>query len=254
MSGVPAARQSTATILLVDDDPLFALATAEVLEQAGCRVKRAASGHEALVALRQRRPNLILLDIGLPDIDGMDLCQLFRLHAGNVPIVFLTAHRSHRELIAGFDAGADDYVTKPCSPDELLARVRAVLRRAAPGPVAPREVTEAGEVRLDAARHEAWVRGHQLDLSPKEFTLLWLLVVNAGRVVPRSLIIDSVWGADFYGDLKALDVYIRLLRRKVEVDPDQPKLIQTVRGVGYRFAAPETPTRPAESSPTGAAG
>jgi DNA-binding response OmpR family regulator len=179
---------------------------------------------------------------------------MVRVQVGNVPTIFLTAHRSRHELLAGFAAGADDYVTKPCDHEELLARVRAVLQRTAAGPIAPGEVVTIGEVTLDAARHEVLVRGAPVALSPKEFALLWLLAVNAGRVVQRPLIIDSVWGADFYGDPKALDVYIRLLRRKIEVDPDHPRLIETVRGVGYCFAAPATRVPPEGGTPWLAAG
>ena len=237
------------TVMVVDDDPLFSLALEEMLTCAGYRVATAGGGHEALRLVRQHRPALILLDLGLPDIGGLDLCHLLRLQAGNVPIVMLTARRGAASLVAGLDAGADDFVTKPCDPEVLLARIRAVLRRAASGAVHPGELLEVGEVLLNAARHEVRVRGQRVDLSPKEFTLLWLLASNAGRVVPRLLIIDSVWGADFYGDVKALDVYIRLLRRKIEADPDHPRLITTVRGVGYTFTAPEAarphPARPA---------
>jgi DNA-binding response OmpR family regulator len=231
-------------LFVVDDDPLFRLAITELLEAAGYEVEGAGSAGEALPQLRQHPPDLLLLDVGLPDIGGMALCQVVRVQVGNVPIIFLTAHRSRHELLAGFAAGADDYVTKPCEHEELLARVRAVLQRTSTGSSAPGEVVTIGEVMLDAARHEVLVRGVPVALSPKEFALLWLLAVNAGRVVPRPLIIDSVWGTDFYGDPKALDVYIRLLRRKIEVDPDHPLLIETVRGVGYCFAAPATRTPP----------
>jgi DNA-binding response OmpR family regulator len=224
-------------ILLVDDDPFFILAMTAILEEGGYTVTAAADGHAAMQAICQHRPDLVILDIGLPDINGIALCQMIRLQASKLPIVFLTGHQSHHDLLAGFDAGADDYITKPCDADELLARVRAVLNRSARGPVAPGEVLEAGEVTLNAARHEVLVRGQQVELSPKEFNLLWLLVANAGRVVPRTVILDSVWGADFYGDVKALDVYIRILRPKIERAPDHPRLIETVRGVGYAFAS-----------------
>jgi len=229
-------------ILLVDDDPFFNLAMTAILEEGGYTVATAADGHEAMQAVCQHRPDLVMLDIGLPDINGIALCQMIRLQASKLPIIFLTGHQSHHDLLAGFDAGADDYITKPCDADELLARVRAVLNRSMTGPVAPGEVLDAGEVTLNAARHEVLVRGQLVELSPKEFNLLWLLAANAGRVVPRTVILDSVWGADFYGDVKALDVYIRLLRRKIERDPDHPHLIETVRGVGYAFASlPPTP-------------
>lgn len=227
------------TIAVVDDEPLFADTVAEVLYAAGYGVETIENGHEALVRVLQTRPDLILLDIGLPDIDGMDLCHLFRQHAGNMPIIFLTAHRVPREMVAGLDAGADDYITKPCDLEVLLARVRAALRRAGVVAATAQEHIAIGNVAIDASCHRVQVRGGKVDLSPKEFNLLWLLMRNAGRVIPRMRIIDTVWGVDFYGDVKALDVYIRLLRRKIEADPDNPRLIQTVRGVGYMFAAPE---------------
>lgn len=226
------------TILVIDDDPLFSMAITEVLRATGYLAETVGSGHDALAWLRQGHPNLILLDIGLPDIGGMDLLHLLRLHATSVPIIFLTARRDRGRMVAGLNAGADDYLTKPPDPEELVARVRAVLRRTSTAAVAPAERVAIGEVVLDATRHLAQVRGKPIELSPKEFNLLWLLASHAGRVVPRPLIIDSVWGEEFYGDVKALDVYIRLLRRKIEADPDHPRLIETVRGVGYAFAAP----------------
>jgi DNA-binding response OmpR family regulator len=234
------------TILVVDDDPLFCLAIGEVLGAAGYAAATAASGHDALAWLRQGTPGLILLDIGLPDVDGLGLLHLLRLQAPGVPIIVLTARRERHSLVVGLNAGADDYLTKPPDPDELVARVGAVLRRASDAGALPHERLTVGDVTLDATRHLVQVRGQQIELSPKEFNLLWLLASNAGRVVPRPFILDTVWGDAFYGDVKALDVYIRLLRRKIEADPDHPRLIATVRGVGYSFAPPDA------SGPAGA--
>ena len=237
------------TILVVDDDPLFGMAIVEVLGAAGYRAESVGTGHDALAWVRRVRPSLILLDLGLPDIGGIALLHLLRLHVMGVPIIVLTARREHDRLIAGLNAGADDYLIKPPDPEELLARVGAVLRRARTPAAAPTEYLAVGEVTLDAARHLAAVREKSVELSPKEFQLLWLLVSHAGRVVPRPLIIDTVWGEEFYGDVKALDVYIRLLRRKIEEEPERPRLIETIRGVGYLFAAPPdaTPSREADT-------
>ena len=238
------------TILVIDDDPLFSMAIVEVLGSADYLAEGVGTGYEALAWLRQGHPSLILLDIGLPDIDGLGLLHLLRLQATRVPIIFLTARREQHRLVAGLNAGADDYLTKPTDPGELVARVGAVLRRTSTEHVTPQERLTVGAVTLDAARHLAQVRGQQVELSPKEFHLLWLLASNAGRVVPRPFIIDTVWGAEFYGDVKALDVYIRLLRRKIEADPDHPRLIETIRGVGYTFALAPGTSAPGEADKT----
>jgi len=227
------------TILIVDDDDDFAAAAGNVLREGGYRIDTVASGQGALVRVLRSQPDLVLLDIGLPDIEGVEVCGMLQRHVPEVPIVFLTGRHTPQSVAAGLDLGADDYIVKPCDAAVLLARVRAVLRRAsAAAPRRPEHIT-IREVAVDSARHEVYVRGEHVDLSPKTFNLLWLLVTNAGRVLSRTQIIDSVWGSDFYGDVKALDVYIRTLRRKIEEDPDRPALIQTVWGVGYCFAAPE---------------
>ncbi len=234
-------------ILVVDDDLSFAQTVADALTDAGYTAEAVDNGHAALLHVLRDHPDLLLLDLGLPDVHGMDLCQILRQHAVDVPVIFLTGHRTKREIISGLDAGADDYITKPCDLDELLARVRTVLRRSRRADAAVPDRLTVGGVTVDAARHAVWVRGAEVAVSPKEFNLLRLLMAHAGQVIPRARIIDTVWGMDFYGDVKALDVYIRLLRRKIEADPDRPRLIQTVRGVGYRFASPEM-EEPAEAS------
>lgn len=224
-------------ILVVDDDLLFAQTMVDALGDAGYQAEAVDNGHTALMHALRHHPDLLLLDLSLPDIYGRDLCQILRQHAVNVPVIFLTAHRAIEEIIAGLDAGADDYITKPCHLDELLARIRTVLRRAQYVAAAVPNRLTINTVTIDTGRHTVCVRGKSVLLSPKEFNLLWLLMANAGQVIPRARIIDTVWGTDFYGDVKALDVYIRLLRRKVEADPDRPRLIQTVRGIGYLFAS-----------------
>lgn len=236
-------QQKHATILLIHEDVLFAERVADTLRSADYVVEVIENGHKALLRVLQAPPDLVLLDVSLPDINGMDLCHLFRQHAGSVPIIFLTTHHAPREIISGLDAGADDYVVRPCNLEVLLARIRVVLRRAHEMAATAREQIIIGDVAIDAACHHVHIRGKKVDFSPKEFNLLWLLMSNAGRVMPRMQIIDAVWGVDFYGDVKALDVYIRLLRRKVECDPEHPRLIQTVRGVGYLFAPPEEAVR-----------
>jgi DNA-binding response OmpR family regulator len=182
----------------------------------------------------------VLLDIGLPDLGGVEVCRRLRQQT-SIPVIILTARGAEADKIVGLDAGADDYVTKPVGGGELTARIRAALRRglgtAAAPPPAERLV--AGEVIVDTAAHRVHVREAEVPLSPREFALLRLLVAHAGRALERAFIFQNVWGPSFYGDQSALDVYIRQLRRKIERDPDHPRLIETVRGVGYRFARPE---------------
>jgi two-component system, OmpR family, response regulator RegX3 len=235
-------------ILVIDDDSLFAQTVVDALCNAGYDAERAGNGHAGLMHVMRDRPDLLLLDLGLPDVQGRDLCEMLRQHAINVPVIFLTGRRSKREIIAGLDAGADDYITKPCDLDELLARVRTVLRRAGRVAASEPDVLTINGVTVDSDRHVVSVRGTEVPVSPKEFNLLRLLMAHAGHVLPRDRILDTVWGADFYGDVKALDVYIRSLRRKVEVDADRPELIRTVRGVGYMFAPPETDLLPTSRS------
>ncbi len=231
---------TSATILLVDDDPLLRRSISFLLQQEGHQVILAATGAEALAAVRERRPDLVLLDLGLPDLGGVEVCRRLRQDTA-APVIMLTARGAEADKIVGLDAGADDYVTKPVGSGELAARVRAALRRgqAAANALPPAERVVAGEVEVDTAAHRVRVRGSEVALSPREFALLQLLVSHAGRALDRAFIFQMVWGPAFYGDHSALDVYIRQLRRKIERDPDHPRLIETVRGVGYRFASPE---------------
>jgi two-component system, OmpR family, response regulator RegX3 len=231
--------QPSGRLILVEDDPLQAESLALILRQEGYLVELAATGAEALAVVRGRpAPDAVLLDVALPDLSGVEVAR--RLRAGsNVPIIMLTARRQESDKIIGLDAGADDYVTKPFSPGELLARVRAQVRRAgqsgAAAGVAHPEFT-VGDLRIDVGRRRLTRAGQVIELSAREFDILRLLAEAAGRVVTRQQVFLSVWGPDFYGDERALDVYVRMIRRKIEPDPSQPVYLHTVRGVGYRLA------------------
>jgi two-component system response regulator RegX3 len=223
-------------ILVVDDEQSYRDALAVALQREGFLVETAADGSEALARFDAARPALVLLDVMLPKISGIDVCRELRARS-RVPIIMVTAKTSEIDAVVGLEVGADDYVTKPFRLRELIARVRAALRRV---PVVddggePAEVIEVGDVRLDAGRHEVYVRGAPVALPLKEFELLELLMTNAGRVLTRDVLIDRVWGPNYYGDTKTLDVHVKRLRSKIEVDPANPSRIVTVRGVGYRY-------------------
>ena len=226
----------SARILLVEDDSLFSESLAYILRQEGYTVDVIGSGAEALDRASRQEPDLVLLDVALPDLSGVEVCR--RLRAFSLaPVLFLTARRQEADKIVGLDAGGDDYVTKPVATGELLARVRAQLRRAQAGRAAAggpaQGELDLGELWMDLPARRVTVRGVPVELSAREFDLLRLLATNAGRVVTRRALLDGIWGPDFYGDERALDVYIRFLRKKIERDPDRPELIRTVRGVGY---------------------
>lgn len=223
-------------LLLVEDEPAIAEGLTVSLEAEGFQVTWVADGSEALTAFARVRPDLVLLDLMLPGLSGTEVCRRLRRDS-QVPIIMLTARDAEVDRVVGLELGADDYVTKPFSTRELVARVRAVLRRAADaGSVDPDAPAEALGVRVDRARHEVRVDGALVDLPPKEFDLLAHLVENAGLVLTRDQLIDEVWGLDYVGDTKTLDVHIRRLRTRIEEDPTAPVRILTVRGVGYRFA------------------
>ncbi len=225
-------------ILVVDDEQSYRDALRVALEREGFRVEVAADGAEAIERFDAVRPALVLLDVMLPRISGIDVCREMRSRS-QVPIIMVTARNAEIDAVVGLEVGADDYVTKPFRLRELVARVRAALRRGrsddAAGVAQPGEVLEIGDVRLDAARHEVAVRGERVALPLKEFELLELLLANAGRVLTRDVLIDRVWGPNYYGDTKTLDVHVKRLRAKVEDDPGHPARIVTVRGVGYRY-------------------
>ncbi len=223
-------------LLLVEDEPSIAEGLTITLEAEGFQVAWVKDGHEVIPAWERLRPDLILLDLMLPGMSGTDICRSIRSRS-DVPIIMVTARDQEVDRVVGLELGADDYLTKPFSTRELVARIRAVLRRAPILDVMDVDApVEACGVRVDRVRHEVQVDGDLVDLPPKEFELLGYLVENAGRVLTRDQLIDEIWGSDYVGDTKTLDVHIRRLRTRVEADPHDPDRIQTVRGVGYRFA------------------
>jgi two-component system, OmpR family, response regulator RegX3 len=231
-----------ATVFLVEDEDSFVEALTVGLKREGFRVQVAHDGAEALDLFDAVKPDLVLLDVMLPKISGVDVCRELRRRSA-VPIIMVTAKGSEIDTVVGLEVGADDYVTKPYRLRELVARMRAVLRRRPPGVgtrAASGDVLEVGDVRLDPARHEVEIRGEQVRLPLKEFELLEILLSNAGRVLPRETLIDRVWGTDYVGDTKTLDVHIKRLRAKVEKDPAVPTRIVTIRGLGYKYDTPKT--------------
>jgi len=220
------------TILLVEDDATLRHTLALNLRAEGHRVLEAEDGENGLAAARSETPDLVVLDVMLPRLDGLTVCRLLRRESA-VPIILLTARGAEADKIIGLETGADDYIVKPFSLGEFLARVRAALRRGAVAP--PADVLTSGDLRLDLAARRVARAGRAIALAPREFDLLALLMRHRGAVMSRDLLLARVWGDDFVGDARTVDVHIRWLRQKLEQDPSQPVLIQTVRGVGYRF-------------------
>ena len=225
------------TILVVDDEQSYRDALSVALEREGFRVETAADGPEAIARFDASQPSLVLLDVMLPQMSGVDVCRLLRSRS-QVPIIMLTAKDSEVDKVVGLELGADDYVTKPYSARELVARIRAVLRRRGEAAEAPGDgVLEAGPVRMDVERHVVAVDGEAVALPLKEFELLEMFLRNPGRVLTRAQLIDRVWGADYVGDTKTLDVHVKRLRAKIEPDPSAPTYLVTVRGLGYKLEA-----------------
>ena len=223
-------------ILLVEDERAITEPLAEALEREGFSPVLAGSAAEAMEQAKASAPDLVLLDIGLPDGSGLDVCRELRRQT-DVPIIMLTARGSEADRVAGLELGADDYIVKPFSAREVTARVRAVLRRASPGPGATgAERIEIRDLSLDTAKHEARLNGEALELSRKEFDLLRVLMEGAGSVITREALIEEVWDMNWFGSTKTLDVHISGLRRKLADDPKEPRYIHTVRGVGFRFS------------------
>ena len=226
-------------IALIDDDPLITKPLAQSLKQQGYDVVVASDGRQGLDLILKEKPDLVLLDIMMPEMDGWAVCRAVREHS-MVPIMMLTALNEEVDRILGLEMGADDYLTKPFSSRELLARIKALLRRIAFERQAPApKVLSQGEITINLDTHHAYRGDVQLELRHKEFELLTLLMSRVGQVVSRAEILDEVWGVDWLGDTRTLDVHIRWLREKIEENPSQPRHIQTVRGVGYRFAPSE---------------
>jgi len=221
-------------ILVVEDEESFRDALSYMLRKEGFEVQSADTGPAALELFDRQGADLVLLDLMLPGLSGTEVCRTLRAKS-SVPVIMLTAKDSEVDKVVGLELGADDYVTKPYSTRELVARIRAVLRRhGEPEDLIPSTI-EAGPVRMDVDRHVVSVGGEQVPMPLKEFELLELLLRNAGRVLTRGQLIDRVWGSDYVGDTKTLDVHVKRLRSKIEPDPAAPKHIVTVRGLGYKF-------------------
>jgi two-component system response regulator RegX3 len=221
-------------VLVVEDEESISDPLSYMLRREGFEVSVAESGPDALRQFERSGADLVLLDLMLPGLSGTEVCRSLR-QKSNVAIIILTARDSEVDKVVGLELGADDYVTKPFSHRELLARIRAVLRRGAEAEELLSSTIEAGPVRLDVERHTVAVNGTTVALPLKEFDLLELLLRNAGRVLTRGQLIDRIWGSDYVGDTKTLDVHVKRLRSKIEPDPANPKFLVTVRGLGYKF-------------------
>ena len=227
-------------ILLIDDDALLRRSLAFALERTGYQVTTAATAEDGLAQIAAVRPDLVLLDIGLPGMDGLDALRQMRRQA-DLPVIFVTARRRELEQVLGLELGADDYVTKPFDVEVLLARIKAVLRRyhAAEPPAHPGATVALGDLLIDASSHTVQVGGRPVELAPREFDLLHALAQQPGHVFAAEELLSRVWGDEFYGEPQVLYVHVRRLREKVEADPSQPRRILTVRGVGYKLAVQE---------------
>jgi two-component system response regulator RegX3 len=226
-------------ILIVEDETSFSEAIAFLLGKEGFESEIAENGRVALELFKKNHYDLILLDLMIPEVSGIDVCRAIRT-TSPVPIIMLTAKDSEVDKVVGLELGADDYVTKPYSSRELVARIKAVMRRGTPDDSetsSNSSIQAAGRIRMDIERHQVTVNEILINLPLKEFELLEFLMRNSGRVLTRGQLIDRVWGGDYYGDTKTLDVHIKRLRSKIEDDPANPLLIQTIRGLGYKFEA-----------------
>lgn len=225
---------SDPTILVIEDSAAIRLPLVYLLEHEGYTVLQAADGPEALMRFGSTKPDLVLLDLMLPGLSGIEVCKAIR-QTSHVPIIMLTAKDTEADIIAGLETGADDYMTKPYSAGELKARIRAALRRSDARNDPPEDLIVAGPVQIDIDRHTVSVDGREVSMPLKEFELLSYLAENAGRVLTRGQLIDQVWGESYFGDTKTLDVHIKRLRAKIEPDPNSPRRLVTIRGLGYKL-------------------
>jgi two-component system response regulator RegX3 len=225
-----------AKILVVEDEESYRETLAILLPKEGHQVVLAADGHEALARFADSNPDLILLDLMLPGLSGNEVCRTIR-QTSNVPIIMLTAKDSETDEVVGLEIGADDYITKLASSSKIIARINKVLSRRTEPVVDDEDILVAGPVKLDVERHVVTINGEKKNFPLKEFELLELLMRNVNRVLPRHLIIERVWGSNYFGDTKTLDVHIKRLRTKIEPDSDRPQHVITVRGLGYKFEA-----------------
>ncbi len=220
-------------VLVVEDEESYSDALAYVLRKEGFDVTLAATGPEALDAFERTGADIVLLDLMLPGLPGTEVCRRLR-QVSSVPVIMVSAKDAEVDKVVGLELGADDYITKPYSPRELVARIRAVLRRGTEPELVP-PTLEVGGVRMDVERHVVTIAGQEVRLPLREFELLELFLRNAGRVLTRGQLIDRVWGADYVGDTKTLDVHVKRLRMKIETDPANPRHLVTIRGLGYKF-------------------
>ncbi|MGI6037716.1 MAG: response regulator [Limnochordia bacterium] len=225
-------------ILVVDDEPHVCELIQLYLENNGCQVTLAHDGRQALELARRERPDLIVLDLMLPEIDGWEVCREIRKES-TVPIIMLSARSEDVDKILGLELGADDYLTKPFNPRELMARIRAVLRRTSNEDQQPDEIISIPGLTINSREHEVRLNEEVVNLTPKEFDLLWLMASNAGRVFSREQLLEQVWGYDFFGDERTIDVHIKRLRQKLETKDNPYRYIQTVWGIGYKFEVVE---------------
>ena len=223
-------------VLVVEDEPNLREPLVYLLEKEGYQVIEADNGNDAVDSFRKNSPDLILLDLMLPGMSGNEVCRTIRLES-QVPIIMITAKDTEIDKVVGLEIGADDYVTKPYSTRELLARMKAVLRRGSEVSISEVGLLKAGPVVMDLDRHTVSVNGEPIQMPLKEFELLELLIENVNRVLTRGQIIDRVWGSNYFGDTKTLDVHVKRVRSKIEDDPSRPRHLITVRGLGYKFEA-----------------